>query len=56
VHAISVVFDLMQPFRALRRRVHHFAKLRLDPLWETGEGPRDLLILDFAITAAPEVL
>ena len=36
VHAISVVFDLMQPFRALRRRVHQFAKLWLDPLWKTG--------------------
>jgi peptide deformylase len=36
VHAISVVLDLMQPSRALRRRVHEFAKLWLNPLWKTG--------------------
>jgi hypothetical protein len=34
VHAISVVLDLMQPLRALRRRVYQFAKLWLDPLWK----------------------
>jgi hypothetical protein len=37
MHAISVVLDLMQPFRTLRRRVHQFAQLRLDPLWKTGQ-------------------
>jgi hypothetical protein len=36
VHAISVVLDLMQPFRALRSRVYQFAKLWLDPLWQTA--------------------
>jgi len=36
VHAISVVLDLVQPFRALRRRGHQLAKLWLDPLWKLG--------------------
>src|SRR5207244_11115578 len=36
VHAITVVLDLMQPFRALRRRVYQFAELWLDPRWKTG--------------------
>src|SRR5262249_42467396 len=34
MHPISVVFDLMQPVRALRRRFYQFGKLRLDPLWK----------------------
>ena len=35
VHAISVVLDLIQPFQALGRRVHHFSTLRLAPFWKT---------------------
>jgi hypothetical protein len=35
MHAISVVLDLMQPFRALRRHVHLFAQLWFNPIWKT---------------------
>ena len=41
VHAISVVLDLMQPFQALGRRVHHFATLRLAPLWKAAVRSRN---------------
>src|ERR1700738_3482660 len=34
--AQSVVFDLMQPLRALRRRIYQSAKLWLDPTWKSG--------------------
>jgi hypothetical protein len=41
VHAISVVLDLMQPLRALRRRVYQFAKL--DPRWKSWRGASRLI-------------
>ena len=41
VHAVSVVFNLVQPVRAAGRRIDQLAELRLDPSRETGHiAPR----------------
>jgi len=36
MHAVSVVFDLVQPVLTPRRRIDQLAELRLDPLRKPG--------------------
>jgi hypothetical protein len=58
VHAVSVVFDLMKPFRALRSFVQQFAELWLDPLWKTGgmvSRPDGRMLEDIGITPTAAV-
>src|SRR5438093_12931998 len=44
VHAMAIVLDLMQPYRALRRRLYQFAKLWLNPTWKSGGiAPRPII-------------
>ena len=36
MHAVAIVLDLVQPLGPVWRLVDQFAKLWLDPLWQTA--------------------
>ena len=56
VHAISIEFDLVQPVGAFGAFFTSAASCGLTHLGRPGEWPPNVLFIDFAITAAREVL